>query len=215
MKTRYFQLFLWGFLISFLGSLPLGTLNVTVTHLAVNKSLLSATYFAVGSIFIEIIIVRIALILVNRLEKLSRFFYLFQWISFLVLLSIAVVLLIAANDKRGFDTALPYTASSPILSGIFLSAINPLHIPFWLGWSAILTNKKILVPSKLSYNIYVLSIGLGTATAFGLYAYLGKLVVNYFNEKQYIINGIVGVSLLLTAIVQLYRIFYPKQKEQA
>jgi len=47
------RIFAWGAVISFLGSLPLGILNVTATQLSVEKGVKSACMFAIGAMIIE------------------------------------------------------------------------------------------------------------------------------------------------------------------
>jgi threonine/homoserine/homoserine lactone efflux protein len=73
------------------------------------------------------------------MKRLYKFFsaltsivlFLFAWISFR-----------AAFEMHKFETALPFTAQRPFLSGVSLSLINPLHLPFWLGWTAVLKSEK-------------------------------------------------------------------------
>ena len=76
------KLFFSALLISFLGTLPLGTLNVSITNLAINRGYTAATLFAMGAILVEVAIVRIAVVAVGKLEKLQRYFKLFSWLKF-------------------------------------------------------------------------------------------------------------------------------------
>jgi threonine/homoserine/homoserine lactone efflux protein len=121
---------------------------------------------------------------------------LFAWISFR-----------AAFEMHKFEAALPFTAQRPFLSGVSLSLINPLHLPFWLGWTAVLKSKKIFWDSKSTYNIYVIGIGLGTSVAFFTYVILGNILIDFLREKQTILNWIIGVALLVTGLLQFYKSF--------
>ncbi len=200
--TREIKIFAWGFAISFSGSLPLGTLNVSVTNLAVNNGLLAAFEFALAAIFVEVVMVRIALAVMNQLEKLTLFFRLFNWLSFLLVLSLGIASLVAAFEMKKFQASIPLTQHHPFLAGFCLSLLNPLHLPFWMGWSAALKAKNVLTPSKKSYNVYVTAIGLGTFFAFEMYAFAGRLVINILKEQQQVLNWIVGATLLITALLQ-------------
>ena len=200
------KVFVYALAISFAGTLPLGTLNVSITNLAVNKGYMDALLFAAGAILVEVAIVRIAVVAVGKLEKLHRYYKLFGWLSLLVLFALAVFTIIAAVEMKDFDATLPFTGNNPFLSGMLLSVLNPLHLPFWLGWTAIFRAKGILKESAAVYNIYIAAIGLGTAIAFWLYGYAGSYVVAALHKQQYIINWLVGVSLLIAAAVQLYKI---------
>jgi hypothetical protein len=68
MLSRYFKLFFWVLMISFLGSLPIRTLNITVARLVVNKGIMQVVEFEVGAIFVEVILVRIAIEAVKKVE---------------------------------------------------------------------------------------------------------------------------------------------------
>jgi threonine/homoserine/homoserine lactone efflux protein len=207
MLSRYFKLFFWVLMISFLGSLPVGTLNVTVASLVINKGIIQAVEFALGAIFVEVVLVRIAIAAVQKLERLKYLYKFFSALTCIVLFLFAWISFRAAFEMHKFETALPFTSQRPFLSGVFLSLINPLHLPFWLGWTAVLKSKKIFWDSKATYNIYVIGIGLGTSIAFFTYAILGNLLIDFLKEKQTILNWIIGIALLGTGLLQLYRSF--------
>jgi threonine/homoserine/homoserine lactone efflux protein len=207
MLSRYFKLLFWALMISFLGSLPVGTLNVTVTGLVINNGIIEAIEFAVGAILVEVILVRIAIAAVKKLEGLKRLYKFFSAVTCIVLFLFACISFRAAFEMHKFETVLPFTSQQPFLSGVFLSLINPLHLPFWLGWTAILKSKKIFWDSISTYNIYVTGIGIGTFVAFFIYAILGNFLIDFLKEKQTILNWIIGLALLGTGLLQLYRSF--------
>jgi len=207
---KYLTLFYWALIISFLGSLPVGTLNVTVASLAINKGITSAVEFAAGAIFVEILLVRISLTAVKKFGAIIHLKKLFGLITCLVLFLFACIILNAAFEMRTFEKTLPLATKQPFLSGLLLSVLNPLHLPFWIGWTSILKQKKIFWHSAISGNIYVIGIGLGTAIAFICYGILGNILINFLKEKQIILNWIIGGILLATGLIQFYRIFFRK-----
>jgi threonine/homoserine/homoserine lactone efflux protein len=98
----------------------------------------------------------------------------------------------------------------PFVLGLLLSVLNPLHIPFWFGWSTVLINKKVLIPQQKYFLTYILGISLGTLAGFDVFIYGGNYIVQQLNDKQNILNWFVGFVLLITAIIQVYKI-YKKQ----
>ncbi|HEY5967612.1 MAG TPA: LysE family transporter, partial [Chitinophagaceae bacterium] len=52
---------LLGFIISFLGQLPLGNMNLTATQLSVQENLRNAWKYGLGIVLVEIIYLRLAL----------------------------------------------------------------------------------------------------------------------------------------------------------
>src|SRR5215470_704148 len=123
----------WGMLVSFLGSLPLGTMNVTVTQLSVSVGIKAGFLFAAGSMIVEVIIVRIALVTMKWLATQHRIFSLLEYITTSVILFLAIASFVAAYRMTGFATSLPVRSITPFWTGAFLSLTNPLHLPFWLG----------------------------------------------------------------------------------
>jgi len=59
---KYFKIIVYGLLISFLGSLPLGTLNVTAFQIASTENLYAAIMFAIAVTLVELLAVKITLI---------------------------------------------------------------------------------------------------------------------------------------------------------
>lgn len=204
--TAHTKTFGLALLISFFGSLPIGTLNATVTSLFINRGTPHAAAFALAAVAVEIVTVCIAIAAVQGIEKLNRFVRVFQAVAVLVLLAFAYISLTAAFQKETLAAALPMANTNPWLAGLLLSAINPLHIPFWMGWATILKTRGIFRPTSVAYTAFAAAAGLGTLLAFGIYAWGGTLLLQILDGRQHILNGIIGITMLITAIIQLYRI---------
>ena len=202
---KLFRVFFWGMLVSFLGSLPLGTMNVTVTQLSVHNGIKAGFLFGVGSMVIEVIIVRIALVTMKWLARQHKVFFVLEYVTISLILFLAVSSFVSAYKMSGFASSLPIESVTPFWSGVFLSLTNPLHIPFWLGWSTVLMNKDILRPHPLQYNWYVSGIGLGTMFGFAVFIYSGTYLVTEIQQHQTLLNYSIGIVLAITAIMQIRR----------
>lgn len=206
------KLVLWALTISFVGSLPFGTLNLSVMNYVSHHDQAGAMYFSIAAIAVEMIIVRYALIALGKMEKLKRFYKLFSLLACLVLLAIAVNTLATARTTEPTDIDLPVIDFHPLVAGFLLSIANPLHLPFWLGWTAVLRAKSILQDSRAAHNTFVVSIGVGTALAFMVYGVAGHYATDALGRYQHWLNGIMGIALLLLALVQLYKTFFRWKK---
>lgn len=191
--------------ISFLGTLPLGTLNLSIANLSFHHDINGAIGFAIAAAMVEVLAVRLALLLVDQLQALKNYYWLFRLISVAVLLTLSVSTLISASSTEQFSVAFPLAAKNPFIGGLTLSALNPLHIPFWMGWAAVLKSRGILDDNKASYNLFVVAIGMGTIMAFGLYGWAGGFLINLLGHWQSVLNWILGLVLLITALAQLYK----------
>lgn len=195
----------WAMGISFTGSLPPGTLNLTVAHLTLDDNLKGAAMFAIAAIFVEMVLVRLALLAVHQLEKWKALFRLFNLIAGAILLLMAFNSLTAAWNRHLLHIDPPFKDLPPFLLGIFLSIINPLHVPFWIGWTTVLRARYVLNDGRGVYNYYVLAIGVGTALAFTVYAVAGRFLTAHMQAQQVLLNWLIGIVLMIMAIQQLYK----------
>ena len=95
-----------------------------------------------------------------------------------------------------------------------LSAISPMQIPFWFGWSTILFTKNILKPENSYYNIYIIGIGLGTLLGNFVFIFGGKWIMQKMNGNQTLMNWIIGGIFAATAIIFLIKILIKKDPMQ-
>ncbi len=196
--------------ISFLGTLPLGTLNIAAMQISVSDGLRPALYFSLGTLLVEIIYVRISLVAMDWVQKHKTLFRWLEWITVLIIAALAVSNFIAA--------ASPQTQKNVILShtihrfwlGVAMSAINPAQIPFWFGWSTALFTKKVLHPRNDHYNVYIAGIGLGTFLGNAVFIFGGQFIVNGLNANQSVISWIIGAVFACTAVIMAWRIIKKK-----
>lgn len=201
------KVFSWGLLISFLGSLPLGALNLITTYISVSKGTIAGFAFAAGCIVAELIFVRLAVISMGWISRKQQLFKILELITILIILILAVYSFKAAYKHTGFTSAMPANLKFPFWSGVAISALDPMKIPFWFLWSGFLMGKKILVTESVFYNFYTAGIGFGSLLGFMVFIYGGNYFINSIKTNQYIINWIIGAILLVTACIQLYRFF--------
>ena len=157
------KIFFTGMLVSFLGSLPLGTLNVAAMQISVTDGVQSAMLFSLGSLIAEIIYVRLSLVAMDWVRKQEKLFKILEWVTLAIVLALAISsFYAAAHPTENKNAILSKSALPPIILGLVMSAVNPVQIPFWFGWSTVLFTKKILQPVNAQYNSYIVGIGLGT-----------------------------------------------------
>ena len=196
----------WGLLISFLGSLPLGPLNLITTYVSVAKGTGSGFAFAAGCILSELLFVRCAVISMGWISQRRQLFKALEWLTFIIILTLAVFSFVAASRQTGFTSAMPANIKFPFWYGVAISALDPMKIPFWFLWSTFLFGKAILIPERNFYNYYTIGIGIGSLLGFMIFIYGGNYFINSIKSNQYILNWIIGAILLATAIIQVYRL---------
>ncbi len=205
------KILMWGFIISFLGSLPLGTLNIAAMQIGITDGISPALWFSAGSLTAEIIYVRLSLVAMDWVRKQEKLLKALEWITVIIVLALAASSFWAASHPsgEGENVLLSNTMHRGLL-GFTMSLINPVQIPFWFGWSTVLFSKQILKPGVWNYNTYIIGIGIGTFTGNCIFIFGGRLLVDRLNASQNLLNWIIGSVFLFTALFQLYRIFKKK-----
>ena len=209
--SKLIRIFFWGLLISFLGSLPLGTLNVAAMQIGIQESIRQAIYFSLGSLLVEMIYVRISLVGIDWIRKQERLMKIMEWVTFGIVVALAIGSFIAA--MQGGENA-----KNPILDnnmnrfllGMLGCAINPVVVVFWFGWSTVLFTKKILEPINSQYNSYILGIGLGAFLGNCVFIFGGNFLYRKIANAQQYMHWVIGGIFALTALIQLYKIIKHK-----
>lgn len=204
------RIIFWGFVISFLGALPLGTLNVAAMQISITDGISPALWFAFGSLTAEIIYVRISLIAMDWVRKQERLLKALEWLTVIIVLALSVSSFVAAILPHGEKNIILSNTMHRGFLGFTMSAVNPVQIPFWFGWSAVLFSKKILSPGFWNYNLYIVGIGIGTLVGNCVFIFGGRLLAERLNASSTVMNYIIGTVFFITAIIQLIRIYRKK-----
>jgi threonine/homoserine/homoserine lactone efflux protein len=197
--------------ISFLGTLPLGTLNVAAMQISVSDGIRPAMYFSLGALLVEIIYVRISLVAMDWVQKQERIFRMLEWFTVLIIVALAISNFVAADSPHAHKNIILSHSIGRFWLGVAMSAVNPAQIPFWFGWSTVLFTKKILLPHNQHYNTYIAGIGLGTFLGNSIFIFGGQLIVNRLNANQGVINWIIGGVFAVTAVIMTWRILRKKE----
>lgn len=205
------KIFAWGLLISFLGTLPLGTLNVAAMQLGIQESIKSALLFSFGSLLVEMVYVRVSLIGIDWIRKQEKLMKAMEWVTLAIVLALAAGSFYAALSA-GDNTKNPILDNNMnrFLLGALGCAISPVVIVFWLGWSTVLFTKKILLPQNAHYNSYIVGIGLGTLAGNCVFIFGGNFLYEKINGAQHYMHWFIGGVFALTAVIQLIKMLLHK-----
>lgn len=202
-------IFFTGLLISFLGALPLGSLNVSAMQVAITENTRRAIQFSLGVALVEVLYVRLSLQGIDWILANRQLFYVLEWVTVFLFILLAVSSFLAARKKNTSQkNILLNNSMSRFWLGFTMSAINPVQIPFWFIWSTYLLSNKILLPQPAHFNMYTAGIGTGTLAGLAIFIFAGKWVLNKLNTGHRVINIIVGIVFIISAAIQLYRVLY-------
>jgi threonine/homoserine/homoserine lactone efflux protein len=204
------RIFLVGMLVSFLGSLPLGTLNIAAMQISISDGIVAALMFSLGSLLAEVIYVRLSLVAMDWVRKQEKIFKILEWLTLFIVAALAIASFYAALNPSEQKNVILSSNLPKVLLGFTMSALNPVQIPFWFGWSTVLFTKKILQPRNDHYNIYIAGIGIGTFIGNLLFIFGGRLIADKIKNNQHVLNWIIGGIFAVTALIQLWKIWRKK-----
>lgn len=194
------QNFLFAFLFSFLGSIPPGTLNLTVLQLGLEKKISIAWRFAVAAAIVEYPYAWLAVAFEGYITSSPLILNNFKLISAVVMLALGGINIWSALKPTVFTERFQ---ESGFRRGVILSILNPLALPFWIAITAYLKVQGwIALPDQAHLHVYLLGISLGAFALFILVAYLAKKMVLLMksDSKVKLIPGFVLLALGLYAL---------------
>src|ERR1041385_8259230 len=180
-KREHSVLF-WGFMVSFLGSLPPGTTNVLEVQLAAMRGYEVATWFAIGCMVSEVLCVSLCLLIMDKITQSARIMRSLEWVSLLVLIWIIVSSF--ATLKGVASAQLQFTEVSPFLFGLILMAMKPVQVPFWAGWTTLLVQRGLLKGDRLENVNYVFGTAVGSILASILFIAGGQAITHWMAGKE-------------------------------
>ena len=201
------RIFFTGMMISFLGTLPLGTLNVAAMQISISDGIRPALYFSIGALLVEVAYVRVSLVAIDWVRKNRNIFIFLEWLTLIVIVALAVSSFVAATGSKEAKNVILSNTMHRFWLGMAMSAVNPMQIPFWFGWSNILFTRRLLLPRKDFYNSYTSGIGFGTLIGHCIFIFGGRLIVEWLNAGQHLIQWIIGSIFSITAIIQAWKMF--------
>jgi threonine/homoserine/homoserine lactone efflux protein len=204
------RIFITGLTISFLGTLPLGTLNIAAMQISVTDGVRPAMYFVLGALIVEVIYVRVSLVAMNWVLQHKRLFRWLEWASVVIVLALATTSFIAAIDPHVKKNVLLSGGVHRFWLGVMMSSLNPVQIPFWFGWSTVLFTKGVLEHKSAHYNTYIGGIGSGTFIGNLIFIIGGRFIVDEMNANQKILHLVIGCIFLITAAVLTFKIIRKK-----
>ena len=204
-----------GFAVSFIGSIPLGYLNLFGYQIFTTSNFNQLNLYLLGVLCIEAIVIYTTLKLSAKVSMNPKWKNYISIFSFIFLLVIAVLTYNStSNESNSLDKYNAYLSYSAIISGLILSSLNFAQVPFWMSWNLYLTNEKYIVVEDKKELFYVLGTIIGTY--FGMLAIIFS--IQAAKNKEFIspnfFSKYIWVIFLVLAIFQLFQIIrvYAKSK---
>lgn len=196
------QNFLFAVVFSFLGSIPPGTLNLTVIQLGIERRMNIAWRFAIAAALIEYPYAWIAVAFEEWITTSPVILSNFKLISAVVLILVGGLNIWSSQRPTVFTQKFQ---ESGFRRGVALSILNPLAMPFWIAITAYLNVQGwINLSTQGQLHSYLAGISIGAFILLILVAYLSKMMVAAYQpgSKVKLIPGLVLLVLGIYAFIE-------------
>jgi threonine/homoserine/homoserine lactone efflux protein len=198
--------FVLGFVFSFVGSIPPGSLNLIVFQLGLNQQIRVAMRFTAAVALIEYPYAWLAVKFADLITASPIMIANMKLITAIVMIVLGIISLLPSKQQA--SPALQQFHNSGFRRGVVLSILNPLALPFWVGVTAFLTGQGYLnLSTAWHLHSYLVGISLGTVGLLVILAYLAKKIVTRFGDLGKLKN-IPGYMLLGLGLYAMFSYWF-------
>lgn len=198
-----------GFVVSFLGSIPLGYLNLAGLEIYSKSGLGNLIYFLFGVIFVETFVIYYTLLFARQLMKNKKIMKIIDLFSVVFMFILAFLFYFSYNQTTKSEINLrDYLMYSPFVIGVVLNCFNVLQFPFWTSWNLYLLNGKyITIERKLKYY-YIAGTLIGIFLGmFSLIVLLQTIFQQTNQFSKYIMPVVIPLFFIVLGSIQVYKVY--------
>lgn len=199
------QTLIVAFLVSYVGSIPPGTINVSVMQLSILKKHRAGIFFAFAASAVEFIYAGITVqfhIFLNNNETIADYFRIITSIA-LIGLGLWNIFSKATSTSVQVDTKL--TGRHGFLRGLILGVLNPMTIPFWLAITTYLENDGLISVDGFAFWMYLIGLSTGTFCLLLTVDALGKRF-SRIADNAFIVHKVPGIILFVLGVYYLLKL---------
>ena len=199
-----------GFLVSFIGSIPLGYLNIIGYDIYKTSGLFKTIYYLLGVLSIEFLVIFFTLYFANKLNNNKKLLKFIEGFGIIFMFILAYIFYSNANSDGVNKTTFSNISQNFYFSGIVFSSLNFIQIPFWLSWNLYLLNSNYIEVSHSRKYFYVLGTLIGTFVGMlTLIISLHYLTENVDFLSKYLMKFIIPFVFIGLGVYQGFK-FYKK-----
>ena len=187
------KLLLAGFVLSLLGSLPPGLINLSVAYIAIRRNFVAAMVLGTGAAFAEYFQALAAVALVGVIPSFKA---IFDWVAAVVFLSLGLYMLLWPQKPGQPDEIDEVSLGSYFNRGILISIFNLLAIPYWVTYCTWLQAEGWWSNETSDMLVFAAGVSTGTIGAFGLYAWFSAKILQRVNNIARIASLVIGLTFL-------------------
>lgn len=196
--------FIAGLAVSFLGTLPLGVLNITMMNLSLKKGMKSALLFAFACALVELLYSYISVLMTRSIIEFPALRPITESIAMFTLFGMGIYYI----RKQNSPVISKQKTVPPFYLGTILSLLNVVAFPFWILYTTLLQGKGIIeISEHSSILMYVTGISLGTIIGLLPFAYASRFIDQLMARQRHQMDRVIGLLFIFLSFCQLFSIF--------
>lgn len=202
----WIELFFTAFVISLLGSIPIGMITLAITERSITKGFKAGFILSLGATIMEFVYTYLAISCLDALTENISLGRNINWASLLIFLIIGTFYLIKKAQPPKSTFKHHENHFKEFLTGIGVGAINFLIIPYWLFMGVWLKSNNFEVLGTSSITVFAIGAALGALVVFVSYGKLASYISGKLNTIARYTNKVVGIIFIILAAFQAYQL---------
>jgi hypothetical protein len=201
---------LWvGFQVSFLGSIPVGYLNLVGFEIYNKTGLDNLFLFLLGIILVEFFVIYFTLLFAKQLINSRKLMRGIDFFAIFFMLFLAFVFYTHSGSTLNRHNFMEkYMMYSPFIIGILLNCFNFLQLPFWTGWNLYLMKENYISIEKDHKYYYIggalIGIFSGMLSLILILQFIFRNTSLFYN---YLMSVFIPVIFVTLAGVQAFKVY--------
>ena len=198
------QVFVLAFIISYLGSIPPGIVNVSVMQMGIQNHKRAAVFFSLSASLVEFLYAGLTVKFQIFLKHSTQLEDHFQIITAIALVGVGILSLLSKAKSADVHGEEITKGRVGFRRGIILGFLNPMTIPFWLMVTAYIQNHDVVPLEGSAYWLYIGGISSGTFCLLMSVLWLGNKFVN-ISDNQLLVHKCPGILLIGLGVYTLVK----------
>ncbi|MFY0600401.1 MAG: LysE family transporter [Cyclobacteriaceae bacterium] len=198
-----YQVLIIAFIVSYLGSIPPGTINVTTMQMTVLGHSRGAFFFALGASLTEFVYAGATVKLQVFLSERPFIIENFQIITAIVMLVLGAANLLGRVTKPKALSSNQLKGRNGFKRGFVLGILNPLTVPFWLAITAYLQSNEWIILPGVYFWVYLTGISTGTFALLLTVRFIGAKFQRVA-DNSFLVQKIPGIIFIVLGAYNLY-----------
>lgn len=210
MTTILLLNFFLGLLTSFLGTVPLGLVNLSVVNTTIRKNFRSGFILALAASIVEIVhsffAVHFGMLITDFIS--GEYHLLFDLGIALSLLGIGLFFFFKKVEENEFKGKKKRLKLSSFMRGALMGLLNPQALPFWIFVISYLQMEHLTVLNMVEGIIsFLIGVSIGKLLCLTLYGYVSTLIVKRLTTIAAVMNRVMAVIFILMSVFQGVKTF--------